>query len=123
MKNPVRVAGGGAVPKDPKKPLVQRPGDDYKPVEKINEGPNSGGGTKSVTPGHGQPTWRTKDAVPPVWTGEDKNELASWTMEQQDPYRARGEDWASGHSVEAAHGQSSGAEKLDNNTSGKNTLA
>ena len=104
---------------DPKKPAYKPEGaSGYSPAEDVNQGPH-GGRKGKVTPFHGQSSGAADSNNE---TGE-KDRLMSWTENQQDPYRAKGEDFEDGHKVAARHGQSTGAEKLNSDTPEKNRLA
>jgi hypothetical protein len=56
-------------------------------------------------------------------SGGEHDSLVSIGANQTNPYNAKASDFPAGHAVEAVHGQSSGAEKLNSETAEKDTLA
>lgn len=111
------VAGPGSTV-NPKRPAYKADkSSGYDPAEDVNQGPH-GGKKGKVTPALGQ----SSGAVDYDNETAEKNRLISWTENQQDPYRAKGDDFTD-KKVVAETGQSTGAEWPTSDSPQKNKLA
>jgi hypothetical protein len=106
------VAGGSPAKANPKVPNRASENESYSLVEDVNAGPH-GAPKGKPSPGHMQNSNEMGQ----------KNELVGVNGNLQDPYRAKGSDWADGKtSADAGHGQGSGATWENRDGGGKNQL-
>lgn len=108
-----KIVAGSSTKLNPKVPNRAGENEDYNLTEDVNQGPHGGKGKTNPSPAFGQ----NSDNM-----GE-KDELIGISGGHQDPYRARGSDFANGRtSADVGTGQGSGATWESRDGGNKNEL-